>query len=671
MDYAHRQGVIHRDIKPENILLHEGEAVVADFGIALAVREAGGERLTQTGLSLGTPHYMSPEQATGGGELDPRTDVYSLGAVVYEMLAGEPPISGPTAHAVIAKLLTERPTRLRTVRDSTPESLDNAVARALAKVPADRFATAADFASALEQPNALPATGRPRPRALIAGLAVGLVLLALVMVWKLPRPRPEVAAPAADSASVAVMPFDNLSGDPADQYLSHGMTEEVIGQLAKVGSLKVISRTSTEALEGTQLTVRQIAETLGVRHILEGSVRHAGNRIRVAVNLINAATDATVWSATYDRDLADVFAVQEEIARQVVDSLVRTVGMRPSLSQVSRTEQPRAYEAYQVGRYLMQRRTGPSLRGAIEKFEEAIGYDSAYAPPRASLAAVFVLMAFYGYPGIDFYETYGRAWALADRAVALNPELAEGHAVRGLIATFAWGSAEEITADFRRALELRPNAPEVHLWNSPFLSRQGLQEEAVAAARRASELDPLSPGPLIAMSYSALAARRPDVTIREATRAIALEPGLMRPRAFRALGELLSGNPERCAAEELGPNAAVRALCLHALGQVAGATRLADSLGRAFTSRSPGDSTLSPVLVARGLAQFHAWIGDVEASLTWLDRAYALSPVGEDYTVIASPIYDKVRDDPRFQAGLKRLHEQIHARVLRAKRESS
>ena len=336
-----------------------------------------------------------------------------------------------------------------------PEALDNAVARALAKVPADRFATAADFAQALERPEALQASGRPRHRGLVAGLAIVLALLALVVLWRV-RPRPEASPQGTDVPSVAVMPFDNLSGDPADQYLSHGMTEEVIGQLAKVGSLKVISRTSTEALEGTQLTLRQIAETLGVRHILEGSVRHAGNRIRVAVNLINATTDANVWSSTYDRELADVFAVQEEIARQVVDSLVRTVGMRPSMSQVSRTEQPRAYEAYQVGRYLMQRRTGPGLRGAMEKFEEAIGYDSAYAPPRASLAAVFALMAFYGYPGIDFYETYGRAWTLADRAVALNPELAEGHAVRGLIATFAWGSAEEIAADFRRALELGP-----------------------------------------------------------------------------------------------------------------------------------------------------------------------------------------------------------------------
>ena len=671
MDYAHREGVIHRDIKPENILLHEGEAVVADFGIALAVREAGGERLTQTGLSLGTPHYMSPEQATGDGELGPRTDVYSLGAVVYEMLAGEPPISGATAHAVIAKLLTERPTRLRTVRDTIPEALDNAVARALAKVPADRFATAGDFANALERQDALPATARDRHRALIAGLLAVLALLSLIVLLRIRLAGTgDSAAPATDAASVAVMPFDNLSGDPADQYLSHGMTEEVIGQLAKVGSLKVISRTSTEALKGTQLTLRQIAETLGVRHILEGSVRRAGNRIRVAVNLIEATTDANTWSSTYDRDLADVFAVQEEIARQVVDSLVRTVGMRPSLSQVARTEHPRAYEAYQVGRYLMQRRTGPGLRGAMEKFEEAIGHDSAYAPPRAGLAAVFALMAFYGYPGIDFYGTYGRAWALADRAVALNPALAEGYAVRGLIGTFAWGSAEEIAADFMRALELRPNSPDVHLWNSPFRSRQGLQEEAVAEARRASELDPLAPGPLIAMSYSALAARRPDVTIREASRAIGLEPGLMRPRAFRAMGELISGNAERCAAEELGPNVVVRTLCLHTLGRVADATRLADSLASVFTTRTGQDSTFSPVLVARGLAQYHAWIGDVEGSLTWLDRAYALSPVGEDYTVIASPIYDKVRDDPRFQAGLERLHEQIHARVLRAKRES-
>jgi serine/threonine protein kinase/tetratricopeptide (TPR) repeat protein len=668
LDYAHRQGVIHRDIKPENILLHEGEAVVADFGIALAVREAGGERLTQTGLSLGTPQYMSPEQATGDGALDARTDVYSLGAMVYEMLAGEPPITGPTAHAVIAKLLTERPTRLRTVRDTVPLSLDTAVAKALAKVPADRFASAGEFLAALQQPVAPPpvAPRRILPIALaLAGVAV-LVVVAAVL-WQSGPPPPSAPAPN-DVPSVAVLPFDNLTGNPGDQYLSDGMTEEVIGQLAKVGDLKVISRTSTEALKGTRLTMRQIAETLGVRHILEGSVRHAANRIRVTVNLIDAHTDANVWSSAYDRDLADVFAVQEEIARQVVDSLVSTVGVRPVLSGVARTGNPQAYEAYQVGRYQLQRRTGPGLQGALERFEEAIRHDSTYAPALASLANVYVLMGFYGYPGVDFYAAYGRAWWLADRAIALDPALAEGHAVRGVLMALAWGPAEGIAADFSRALTLRPNSPDVHLYYAPFLSRQDRHEEALAVARRADALDPLAPGPKIGLAYSGLAARRLDVVVQEAARAAALEPGLMRPRAFQALGDLLSGHPERCLTQELGPYVGVRALCLYSTGNVREAALLADSLGAAFTAMAAGNSTYSPVLVARSLAQYYAWIGDVEESLAWLERAYALSPVGEDFIVIASAIYDRVRADPRFQAGLQRLHVQIYDRVRSARR---
>src|SRR5881409_3724244 len=215
LDYAHRHGVIHRDIKPENILLHEGEAVVADFGIALAVREAGGQRLTETGLSLGTPQYMSPEQATGGRELDARSDVYSLAAVVYEMLTGEPPHTGPTVQAVIAKLLTERPTRIRTVRDTVPEGIDAAVAKALSKVPADRFGSAAEFAAALAVPGAGPSAGWRRRRVAVAASIAGAVALAALAVLWHPWRRPARSALAmADVASVAVLPFENLTGSP-------------------------------------------------------------------------------------------------------------------------------------------------------------------------------------------------------------------------------------------------------------------------------------------------------------------------------------------------------------------------------------------------------------------------------------------------------------------------
>jgi TolB-like protein/tetratricopeptide (TPR) repeat protein len=668
LDYAHRQGVIHRDIKPENILIQEGEAVVADFGIALAVREAGGPRLTESGLSLGTPQYMSPEQATGGRELDARSDVYSLAAVVYEMLAGEPPHTGPTVQAVIAKLLTERPTRIRTVRDTVPEGIDTAVAKALAKVPADRFGGAAEFAAALTAPVARRSAGwRRRPVAVAASIAGAVALVAIAAVWHPWRPPARAAAPRADAASVAVLPFDNLTGNPSDRYLSDAMTEEVIGQLARVKGLKVISRTSTEALKGTHLTLRQIGDTLGVRHILEGSVQHAGSRIRVAVELIDARTDAHVWVSSYDRDLTDVFAVQEEIARHVADSLGNAVGVRPTLSRVPRTEHPGAYAAYLAGRYLMYRRTREGLRSALEQFQEAIAQDSTYAPAYAGLASVYHLWVYWAYPGIDFYEAYGRTVAMADRAIALDPDLAEAYAARGRALTAAWAPAEGISADFKRALELRPNSPDVHQWYANFLSREGRHDEALAEVERAVALDPLAPGVRSAFSSVALAARRYNVAAQEAARTMALEPSLMRAREDEALGDLLAGKVERCARLVLGPHIAVRAMCLHSLGRLREAAQIADSLGAGFTAGTVGDSVFSPVLAARGLAEYYAWTGNAEQSLAWLERAYAISPEGEDLRVIASGLYDRVRNDPRFQAGLQRARTQIYDRVRRAR----
>jgi tetratricopeptide (TPR) repeat protein len=444
------------------------------------------------------------------------------------------------------------------------------------------------------------------------------------------------------------------------------MTEEVIGQLARVQGLKVISRTSTEALKGTRLTLRQIADTLGVRHILEGSIRHAGSRIKVSVDLIDANTDAHVWSSTYDRDLTDVFAVQEEIARQVADSLVSVVGARPAVGRVARTERPGAYEAYLAGRSQLYRRTPDGFRGALTQFQRAISEDSTYAPAYAGLATTYFLWTGWGYAGLESYEAYGRALAMVDRAIALDPDVAEAYAIRGLVMTRAWGASESIASDYQRALELGPNLADVHQWHAHFLSREGRLDEAVAEAERAISLDPLSPGVRLTHVYLALAGRRYPVAVQEAERVQALEPGLMRARQLQSLADLLSGNASRCSTIELGPYVAVRAMCLHALGRVPEATRIADSLRAAIAAGAAGDSIYSPLTTARGLAEYYAWIGDVDQSLAWLERAFAISPEGEDYRVIASGVYDKVRNQ-RFQSGMDRIRAQIYDRVQRAR----
>jgi len=256
---------------------------------------------------------------------------------------------------------------------------------------------------------------------------------------------------------------------------------------------------------------------------------------------------------------------------------------------------------------------------------------------------------------------------LADRAIELDPDLAEGYATRGFTMTGAWAPPEAIAVDFKQALELRPNSADVHVWYAQFLAQQGRYGEGLAEAGRAVALDPLAPGVRVALSLVALAARRYDMAEQELERTMALEPSLTRVRALRALGALLSGNAARCVTQSLGPYVGVRAMCLHSLGRLREAARIADSLRAVFTAGTAGDSIFSPVLAARGLADYYAWTGNAEQALAWLQRAYALSPEAGEFHVIASGLYDKVRSDPRFTAGLQRVRTQILDRVRRAR----
>ena len=282
LDYAHREGVVHRDIKPENILLREGHALVADFGIALAATAAAGERLTETGLSLGTPAYMSPEQAAGDREIDRRSDIYSLACVLYEMLAGDPPFVASTPRAVLAKQVTDPVPPITTVRSSVPEPVAVALAKALGKAPADRFSSTTAFVEAL---------------------------------------RGGGEADAAALTSIVVLPFDNLSPDPENEFFTDGLTDEIIADLSVVKSLRVISRTSSMQLKGTEKDLRTIGRELGVQYALEGSVRRAGSALRITAQLIDAERDAHLWTGKYSGSVDDVFEMQEQVSRAIVNAL--------------------------------------------------------------------------------------------------------------------------------------------------------------------------------------------------------------------------------------------------------------------------------------------------------------------------------------------------------------
>ncbi len=661
--YAHSHDVVHRDIKPENILLESGEAVVTDFGIARAITAAGGDKLTHTGIAIGTPLYMSPEQASGGGALDGRSDVYSLACVLYEMLAGHPPFLGGTAQAILARHTMDPVPPLRTARATVPAAVEEALGRALAKLPADRYATALQFAEALGGPVpavALPARGGSRR--LRAALGVGLALAALSGGLALWRPwhharQASVSAPVY-AASVAVLPFETIGGGPQDEYFSDGMTDEIITQLAQIRDLKVISRTSVVALKGSHLTLSRIADTLGVDHVLEGSVRRAGGRVRVNAQLIAAKTDAHLWARTYERDLKDVFRVQEEIAGDVSRALLASVqGLRP-LGAGSRTEQPAAYDAYLRGTYWRQLRTRDGLLRAVPAFEEALAVDSAYAPAYAGLSSALTLFINFQYPGgPEPISALARAIVLADRAIALDPGLAEGFAARGF--AFIIGAAvsyDSAARDLARAVALRPNSGEVHGFATGALSDAGRDSEALAEAQTATDLDPLAPGFRMAFSSAALNARRYDVALREARRAAAaVETAPIRIRN-EGLALLLLGRPAECLALDFGSEPHLKAMCLEALGRHRKAAAIVDSLAAAV--RASRGTWTTP----EGLGMYYAWLGDVDASLHWYEAAPRVARPG----LLRSGVFDRVRNDARFEAGIERLTARNRARLEQA-----
>src|SRR5213083_2345635 len=446
LDYAHSRDVVHRDIKPENILFQSGHAVVSDFGIARAIGVAGGGSVTGTGIAVGTPGYMSPEQTRGIAQLDGRSDLYSLGCVLYEMLAGDPPFTGWSPQAILARQMLEPVPRLRTVRETVPAWVEQAVARALARAPADRFATAAELVEALATPRTATAATAP------------------------PDAAPQPVAPPA--GSIAVLPFVNLSADPENEYFSEGMTEEIINALTRVAALRVASRTASFAFKGAGQDIRVIGEKLQVRTLLEGSVRRAGEKLRITAQLINVADGYHLWSSTYERELRDVFAMQDEIARAIVGALRVKLVSHPVLTLVEpRTDNVEAYALYLKASYFWRRKSASGLKQCITYFEQALAADPAYSLAAAGLADSYTALGYYNY--LPPKAAFPQAKAAADRALAIDSRLAEAHTARAcvsLLYEWDWPGAER---GFDRAIALAERYPTAHFWYTSYLWATG------------------------------------------------------------------------------------------------------------------------------------------------------------------------------------------------------
>jgi serine/threonine-protein kinase len=672
LTYAHGRGVIHRDIKPENILLSDGHAWVADFGIARAIEtcaDSVGKALTVTGLPIGTPAYMSPEQVEGRPDVDGRSDVYSLGCVLFELLVGRPPFLGRSARAVMQQHVATPPPSLAELRPDLSPQLIAASAVAGQATPPDAHAGAAASGTRPAAPEP-PGRGSRSGTLLLASAAVAAVALAAstLFPWKpasrdpTPAIRADPAAPAAGyRSSIAVMPLAKYSSDSQSAFLSEGITEEIIAQLAGIRGLKVISRTSVVALAQKGLTVPQIAETLGVRHVLEGSVQRAGDRIRITLQLIDAGTDAHLWAESYDRSLKDVIALRREIAGKVAGALAMAVPGIEAAPAGEGIETSAAYEAYLRGSYWLGRTSPEGLDQAITAFEEATRLDSAYAPAYAGLSSALRQWVTLGYRGgREPYATFTRASAMADRALTLDSGLAAGHIARALVRILGWAPDDAVRADLERALALMPNSGQAHMAYGLGLARAGRYPEALAQGETAVQLDPLSATMHGSLALTALGARRYDVAIRESRRALSLERAFVAGNAIEAVALLGQGRPEDCLSLDLGGFPEIRAICLEAAGRAAEAARVVDSVSGVY--RAGGYAKVFQIGL---VGAYYARQDDAARAAEWLERAYAVAPTGLEFRALDSGLFDRVLDDPEFNAAVARIHRQVYQRVFR------
>ena len=526
--------------------------MVADFGIAKAVRAAGGEALTQTGMSVGTPSYMSPEQAAGEQDLDGRSDLYALACVLYEMLAGQPPFTGATAEVLVRQHMVVDAPPVTNYRPAVPASVAAALQRALAKSPADRFNPVAQFSEALRTTPTAPSPVRALPQGnstRTVAILAGLLFVAAMVGFVLWRRSPSVAPPGA--ASVAVLPFVDLSADRTAAYLGDGMAETLINALANVAGLSVAARTSAFSFRDKAEDVREIGRQLGVATVLEGSVQRAGGRLRVTAQLIKTSDGLHLWSQNFDRSASDIFSVQDEVARAVVTALQGKLVAGADTSVVAQgTSIPAAYDAYLLGRFYWNKRTTEGMVRAAGYFQQAIRADSTYAQAWTGLADSYVLFgpAEYNVPGINQDSILTLAEEAARRAIALAPRLGEPWSSLGEVLEYRnrW---EEARDAFEKGIALSPQYATGHQWYAYDLMVWNRWDEAVREMERARELDPLSLVIVVSLAIAYDAADRPTDASPLYAQAQMLSPDHVLTLTFLFAHNMLLGQTDQAASD--------------------------------------------------------------------------------------------------------------------------
>ncbi len=612
LEYAHGLRVVHRDIKPDNILFNAGEPLVADFGIALAVSAAENDRLTETGLSLGTPAYMSPEQASGESNLDARSDVYSLACMLYEMLAGQPPFVGPNVRAVMARHVTDPVPPLTTVRPAVGEALDRAVRKALAKVPADRFATPKAFSRALDAA--------------------------------------ETGESFSDAKSIAVVPLVHVGHDAALGLFADGLTEEIIAELSKRGTLQVSSRTSTMQLKGTRKDVRTIGRELNVRYVIEGSVRPARQGMRVTTQLVDAVQDNPLWTEKFSVSPDDADDALEAIGTAVAEAVYSTLGGgRSRRSAPAHGHNAHAYECYLRARNDVWKFTEDAIVHALHYLQEALGIVGEDVLLYAGIAE-----AYYLFPHVKGNEPEScleQVRECASRIGELDSDSALGHLYGGLADIKTPGTRESGLASLTRALNAEPDDPAVLLWNSVNAAETGDVERARKCASRLLTVRPRSATSHWSSGWASLMAGDVHDALAAAAAARTLDPEnpMLCFLHVYALG---------CAGRQEDAYTVVEAMLKQHPKNVW------TWLGRLYAgawqqNRRKALRAITPELkqAARWhqtyslhMAECYSLIGEPAQSLEWLENAVRRGFTNHDFLTSHAQFLDAVSDEERFAA---------------------